>query len=146
MRWRRRRRRSRPLRRCDASEPLAGSATPSITAPVRAIWDAADVGAQDFFATSAPLGPMPGNKHPVLVAVTLVVAVLATIGFVYINSVIASRSVAFLLALDLASWSGLATGAGALALFSYFLYIINYPEGQSVSDAISQRGRNKKTL
>ena len=145
MRWRRRRRRSRPLRRCDASEPLAGSATPSITAPVRAN-EAADVGAQDFFATSAPLGPMPGNKHPVLVAVTLVVAVLATIGFVYINSVIASRSVAFLLALDLASWSGLATGAGALALFSYFLYIINYPEGQSVSDAISQRGRNNKTL
>ena len=135
------------LRRCDASEPLAGSATPSITAPVPAN-DAADVGAraQDFFATSAPLGAMPGNKHPVIVAVTLVVAVLATIGFVYINSVIASRSVAFLLALDLASWSGLATGAGVLALLSYFLYIINYPEGQSVSDAISQRGRNKKTL
>ncbi len=101
-------------------------------------------------ATSAPLGlgvdPMPSNKHPVTVAVTLVVAVLATIGFVYINSVIASRSVAFLLALDLASWSGLATGAGVLALLLYFLYIINYPEGQSVSDAISQRGRNNKTL
>ena len=89
---------------------------------------------------------MPSNKHPVIVAVTLVVAVLATIGFVYINSVIASRSVAFLLALDLASWSGLATGAGVLALLSYFLYIVNYPEGQSVSDAISQRGRKNKTL
>ena len=96
---------------------------------------------------------MPSNKHPVIVAVTLVVAVLATIGFVYMNSVIAShsdvtfrQSVAFLLALDLASWSGLATGAGVLALLSYFLYIVNYPEGQSVSDAISQRGRNNKTL
>ena len=89
---------------------------------------------------------MPSNKHPVIVAVTLVVAVLATIGFLYMNSVIASRSVAFLLALDLASWSGLAMGAGVLALLSYFLYIVNYPEGQSVSDAISQRGRNNKTL
>ena len=89
---------------------------------------------------------MPSNKHPVIVAVTLVVAVLATIGFVYMNSVIASRSVAFLLALDLASWSGLATGAGVLALLSFFLYIVNFPEGLSVSDAISQRGRNNKTL
>ena len=71
---------------------------------------------------------------------------LSIAGFVYINSVIASRSVAFLLALDLASWSGLATGAGVLALLAYFTYIINYPEGQSVSDAVSQRGRNNKAL
>jgi hypothetical protein len=89
---------------------------------------------------------MPSNKHPVIVAVTLIVAVLATTGFVYMNSVIASRGLAFLMAVDLASWSGLATGAGVLVLLSYFLYIINYPEGQSVSDAIDQRGRNNKAL
>ena len=88
---------------------------------------------------------MVSNKHPVLVAVTLIVAVLSIAGFVYINSVIASRSVAFVLELD-ASWSGLATGAGVLALLAYFLYFINYPEGQSVSDAVSQRGRNNKAL
>lgn len=189
MRWRRRRRRSRPLRRCDASEPLAGSGTPSMSAranfPLRAKTSPRarsrghvpgrpryerntnerrrcaqkniggvlrrDVAAPwDTPPSKAPRARlsarMPSNKHPVIVAVTLVVAVLATIGFVYINSVIASRSVAFLLALDLASWSGLATGAGVLALLSYFLYIVNYPEGQSVSDAISQRGRNNKTL
>tara|TARA_B100000780_G_scaffold134493_1_gene94270 strand:- start:334 stop:603 length:270 start_codon:yes stop_codon:yes gene_type:complete len=89
---------------------------------------------------------MVSNKHPVLVALTLIVAVLSIAGFVYINWVIVSRSVAFVVALDLASWSGLATGAGVLALLAYFIYMVNYPEGQTVSDAVSQRGRNNKAL
>ena len=89
---------------------------------------------------------MVSNKHPVLVAATLIVAALSIAGFVYMNSVIAWRSVAFVLALDVSSVSGLATGAGVLALLAYALYMINYPEGQTVSDAVGQRGRNAKAL
>lgn len=89
---------------------------------------------------------MVSNKHPVLVAATLIVAALSIAGFVYMNSVIAWRSVVFVLGLDVSSVSGLATGAGVLALLAYALYMINYPEGQSVSDAVGQRGRKAKAL
>lgn len=89
---------------------------------------------------------MAKKTPPLLIAVTLIVAVLSIAGFVYINSVIISRTVEFVLALDLASVSGLATGAGVLALLAYALYMINYPEGQMVSDAVGQRGRTHKAL
>ena len=93
-----------------------------------------------------PRFAMAKKTPPLLIAVTLIVAVLSIAGFVYINSVIISRTVEFVLALDLASVSGLATGAGVLALLAYALYMINYPEGQMVSDAVGQRGRTHKAL
>ena len=73
--------------------------------------------------------------HPALVIATGIFVLLSVVGFFWANKLIAQNSVAFLAALDYSSIWGFATASGCVALFAYFLYMINYPEGELARDA-----------
>lgn len=80
---------------------------------------------------------MVRKTPPIVVAITGIFVLLSIYGFYWMNKQMVTNSYQFLADLDYSTLSGKAIAASCAALFMYFLYMINYPEGQLARDAAS---------
>jgi len=60
---------------------------------------------------------------------------LSVIGFLWMLKLMGVHSFEYLTDLDYSNSTNVAIGGGCAALFMYFLYMINFPEGQLARDA-----------